>query len=122
MDLKKEIGKAIRKHRRKAGLTQMQLADKVGLTYQQIQKYELGKSALSVDRLCQIATALNVAVYALLPEMKDQHKPVLFIKEDIEDYLSDTEIRKIVSILRNLSNKKIIKSIISLLEEVEKLT
>lgn len=122
MDIKKEIGKAIRKHRLRAGLTQMQLADKVGLTYQQIQKYELGKSNISIERLCQIASALNIAVYALLPEMKDLHKPALLIKDEIEDYGSDTEIRKLVSLLRNLSNKKLIKSLITLLEEVEKLT
>jgi transcriptional regulator with XRE-family HTH domain len=56
------IGQQIRKRRRMLGMTQVQLARKVGIAPQQIQKYEIGENRLSVSRLVDIATALRVPV------------------------------------------------------------
>lgn len=54
------IGEVIRLMRKAAGMTQMMLADKVGVSYQQIQKYEKGASQLNVPRLLQFAKIFNV--------------------------------------------------------------
>ncbi len=61
----KQRGKLLRKLRDGAGLTQMKLAEKVGVSYQQIQKYENGKSTLSFRRIAAYAEALNVAAAEL---------------------------------------------------------
>ncbi len=58
----KEIGARIRAARKEKGLTQMQLAEKVGVSFQQIQKYETGKDRIFVERLQQIAQALEVPI------------------------------------------------------------
>jgi transcriptional regulator with XRE-family HTH domain len=56
------VGSRIRHQRALAGLNQTQLAMKVGVTFQSIQKYERGTNRVSASRLQQIATALNVPV------------------------------------------------------------
>ena len=55
-----EIGWKLRTMRHRSGLSQEQLAEQVGVTPQQIQKYESGQSKLNTDRLQQIAQALSV--------------------------------------------------------------
>ena len=59
-DLEKAIGARIRKRRMELGLTQIQLAGKLGLSYQQIQKYETGLNRISAGRLHQISRLLFI--------------------------------------------------------------
>ena len=49
--LNQQIGIFIRTLRRQHGLTQKALGEMLGLTYQQIQKYEHGKSSISIGKL-----------------------------------------------------------------------
>ena len=56
------VGKRIRHRRWMNGTTQQQLADQVGIKFQQIQKYETGMNRVSASRLWDIAAALNVPV------------------------------------------------------------
>lgn len=55
-----EIGAAIRRRRKALGLSQEQLAEKVGVSYQQVQRYENGITTLNVESLQRIARALDV--------------------------------------------------------------
>lgn len=56
------VGKRIRHRRWMNGTTQQQLAEKVGIKFQQIQKYETGMNRVSASRLWDIAHALGVPV------------------------------------------------------------
>ena len=56
------VGKRIRHRRWMVGMTQQQLADKVGIKFQQIQKYETGMNRVSASRLWDIADALGVTI------------------------------------------------------------
>ncbi|MGH1416564.1 MAG: helix-turn-helix domain-containing protein [Pelagimonas sp.] len=56
------VGKRIRHRRWLVGMTQQQLAEKVGIKFQQIQKYETGANRVSASRLWDIADALEVKV------------------------------------------------------------
>jgi transcriptional regulator with XRE-family HTH domain len=56
------VGKRIRRRRRLLGLTQQQLAEGVGIRFQQIQKYESGANRVSASRLYEIAEALDAPV------------------------------------------------------------
>ncbi|WP_273520857.1 helix-turn-helix domain-containing protein [Rhodosalinus sediminis] len=56
------VGKRIRRRRRLLGVTQQQLAERVGIKFQQIQKYETGANRVSASRLWDIADALEVQV------------------------------------------------------------
>jgi transcriptional regulator with XRE-family HTH domain len=57
------VGKRIRQRRWLVGMTQQQLAEKVGIKFQQIQKYETGANRVSASRLWDIADALDVPVH-----------------------------------------------------------
>ncbi|MGK7652480.1 MULTISPECIES: helix-turn-helix domain-containing protein [unclassified Roseovarius] len=56
------VGKRIRHRRWLVGMTQQQLAQSVGIKFQQIQKYETGANRVSASRLWDIADALDVEV------------------------------------------------------------
>ncbi len=56
------VGKRIRHRRWMVGMTQQQLAEKVGIKFQQIQKYETGMNRVSASRLWDIAETLEVPV------------------------------------------------------------
>ncbi len=124
MKSKSEIGEKIRKIRKSCGLSQMELAERVGVSFQQIQKYEKGKDRISVDRLQQIAEALGVS-------------PILFLQTEdnkVEEeramyqvnFLSKEE-KKLLRMFRTIKNKKIksgllqqLKGICDLEKEINK--
>lgn len=56
------VGKRVRHRRWLVGMTQQQLAEKVGIKFQQIQKYETGANRVSASRLWDISEALDVPV------------------------------------------------------------
>jgi transcriptional regulator with XRE-family HTH domain len=56
------VGKRIRHRRWMVGMTQQQLADKVGVKFQQIQKYETGMNRVSASRLWVVADAMGVSI------------------------------------------------------------
>jgi transcriptional regulator with XRE-family HTH domain len=56
------IGLRLRQRRMALGITQADLAKAVGLTFQQIQKYESGANQLASSRLYEVALALRVPV------------------------------------------------------------
>lgn len=61
------MGAKVRKFREISGLSQTELGEKLGVSYQQVQKYERGVSRLSVDTLLRLAQALDQPVGAFLP-------------------------------------------------------
>lgn len=56
------VGKRVRHRRWLVGMTQQQLAEQVGIKFQQIQKYETGANRISASRLWDISDALDVPV------------------------------------------------------------
>lgn len=56
------VGQRIRQRRWAIGMTQQQLAEVVGIKFQQIQKYETGMNRVSASRLWDIAQALKVSI------------------------------------------------------------
>ena len=55
------IGQRLRLHRKMMGMSQADLARRVGITFQQIQKYENGKNSISARRLYEFALLLRVS-------------------------------------------------------------
>ena len=61
-DIDLHLGRRLRRRRRLLGLTQQQLALRVGVRFQQIQKYECGANRISAARLWELAEALQAPV------------------------------------------------------------
>lgn len=61
-DIDRFVGHRIRERRIMMGLSQQQMADMIGVTYQQAHKYERGINRISAGRLFEIGQVLNVPV------------------------------------------------------------
>jgi|ERR1043166_857968 transcriptional regulator with XRE-family HTH domain len=61
-----EVGQRIRIQRNALGLSQTELADQLGVTFQQVQKYEKAVNRVGAGRLTKIAKALRIPVTNLL--------------------------------------------------------
>jgi len=59
------VGQKIRKIRKNRGLSQTQLGNGVGVTFQQVQKYERGTNRIGSSRLFKISSELKVPVGSL---------------------------------------------------------
>lgn len=68
------VGKRIRHRRWLVGMTQQQLAEAVGIKFQQIQKYETGANRVSASRLWDIAAALDIQVSFFFDGIDDKEK------------------------------------------------
>ncbi|MGY5877968.1 MULTISPECIES: WO male-killing family protein Wmk [unclassified Wolbachia] len=89
--------------------TQIDLADEIGVTYQEIHKYEQGYNPISIETLYKIAKALSVNTADLLPEPKVLN----------EDCYFEGEAEKILSLVRmyeKIENQELRKAIYSLVE------
>jgi transcriptional regulator with XRE-family HTH domain len=71
------VGKRVRHRRWMIGMTQQQLAEKVGIKFQQIQKYETGMNRISASRLWDISEALGA--------------PITFFFEGLDRSVPETE-------------------------------
>lgn len=81
------VGKRLRRRRRLLGLTQQVLGDKVGIRFQQIQKYECGANRISAARLFELSEALSVPIQyfyeGLMEDEVDLDDEMEFIAPDV---------------------------------------
>jgi transcriptional regulator with XRE-family HTH domain len=66
------VGSNIRIHRILKGITQTQLAERLGITFQQLQKYERGVNRVGSGRLAEIARVLEISITDLYEGMDAQ--------------------------------------------------
>ncbi len=81
------VGTRIRLRRSVLGVTQMTLADRIGVTFQQVQKYEKGTNRVGASRMQAIATVLSVPVSYFFDEAPGA----------AEDPAAENEVAKFIS-------------------------
>ncbi len=69
------VGRRLRRRRRLLGMTQQELANLVGVRFQQIQKYECGANRMTSSRLYDLSKALNVSVQYFFDGLEAQDAP-----------------------------------------------
>lgn len=84
------IGARLRAVRLDRGLSQSAVAHAIGITFQQLQKYETGKNRIAAATLVQITEALDADVTELLPALEDAADCVSL------DVLNSAELRNLV--------------------------
>ncbi len=89
------VGKRLRHRRWMIGMTQQQLAEQVGIKFQQIQKYETGMNRVSASRLWDISDALGVPVSFFFEGLSDDAKKADGAKVP-GDILADKEALELV--------------------------
>jgi transcriptional regulator with XRE-family HTH domain len=70
------VGQNIRIHRLDEGLTQTDLAKRIGVTFQQVQKYEEGRNRVGGSRLFKIADALELPLSTFFEGCNISHQRV----------------------------------------------
>jgi transcriptional regulator with XRE-family HTH domain len=88
------IGKNIRLERKLARCSQSAVGKAIGVTFQQIQKYELGRNGITAARLFELATYLNVPItrFFTMPQEQPLCEPHILEDDDtfkILSHLSD---------------------------------
>ena len=103
------LGRNIRLRRKSLGMSQSALGEAVGLTFQQVQKYERGKNRVSFSKLAGIATALQCKISDLIEGLEDG--------EDTSDghekstLLGETGLRRLAAL--NHSRARTLRSALS---------
>lgn len=87
------VGKRVRERRWMLGVRQQQLADNLGIRFQQVQKYETGANRISASRLWDIAAALEVPVSYFFEGLEGQASEFGGAQGDI---LTDKEAHELV--------------------------
>jgi transcriptional regulator with XRE-family HTH domain len=86
------VGKRIRHRRWLLGMTQQQLAEQVGIKFQQIQKYETGANRVSASRLWDIADSLGVPVSFFFEGLPTAQPSVTLVGEEHAKTASSTVV------------------------------
>ncbi|MBT4739787.1 MAG: helix-turn-helix transcriptional regulator, partial [Rhodospirillaceae bacterium] len=76
-DIDKHVGARIRERRIMMGLSQQQMADMIGVTYQQAHKYERGINRISAGRLYEITRVLSVPVSYFFDGLENNDEQVV---------------------------------------------
>ncbi|WP_114768324.1 helix-turn-helix domain-containing protein [Microvirga subterranea] len=103
----KEIGTRIRLRRTQIGMSQTKLGDALGITFQQVQKYEKGTNRISVGRLNQIAQTLGVNATYFLPEVDGTGLPAGVTP-------ADKDSLELLSLFDRLKSKSMRQAILAL--------
>lgn len=105
-----EIGRVVRLFRQNAGFSQEKLAEMVGVSFQQMQKYESGHTTLNIIKLQQIAKALKVSVSDFFDGKPTEH--VMLATQEVEllgafRKIKNNEMRACILKLVGNINKKV---------------
>ena len=106
------VGAHIRERRITLGLTQPQLAEQVGVTYQQMHKYERGINRVSAGRLFEIARVLSVPVSHFYEGIGEEgvrplplrERMVLEITRNFADITDERHQQALVALTRALAS------------------
>lgn len=95
----REIGEKIKKRRQEIKISQEELADVLGVTYQQVQRYENGTNRLNVENIQMIADALSAPLSYFFET--SQKIPVIAEKEA---HYKTTAENKLIRYFRKIKN------------------
>jgi len=104
------VGKRMRELRTMRGFSQSHVARKLGLSFQQIQKYEIGTNRISASRLYEIADLLNVKPSYFFEGLSGQDQG--------NELPMDHETAKIASLIARISDDKVKRRINTLIHEI----
>jgi transcriptional regulator with XRE-family HTH domain len=119
-----EIGKKIKELRLIRGMSQSDLGRKVGITFQQIQKYEKGTNRVLVSRLCDLAEALSVDIVYFFTVVPESNTEELSEGSTMFNYTndgSDADSKEMLGLVREyqkIKNKRLRNAIYSLIRSL----
>lgn len=124
------LGRRVRMRRLTLGMSQGELADRLGITFQQVQKYEKGANRISASRLQQMSDILEVPIlffYQGGPKAAgkaagrssgNNEGP---IEDYITDFLADADGHALIKAFAQIKNARLRRSVIDMVQAVAKL-
>ena len=121
----KHVGARVRMRRMMLGMSQEKLGDALGLTFQQVQKYEKGANRIGASRLQQIAHILQVPVsffFEGAPAAPGQ-QPVEGMSEApspayVSDFLATSDGLALTKAFMRIKDPKLRRRIVDLVEQM----
>ncbi len=118
------IGGRIREHRRRLGMSQPELAHFLGVTAQQVQKYEVGLSRVGSSRLQQIARKLHVPISSLFEPVASPTRNVTSSTASIDTailaWLGTPECIELNRAFKQIADPRIRRRVVALIVAVSK--
>jgi transcriptional regulator with XRE-family HTH domain len=114
------VGSRIRLRRTIAGISQEQLADGLGLTFQQVQKYEKGTNRVSASRLQHISEVLEVPITFFF-----EGGPNALVETagsdmgDINELMSSKETIALVTAFNSIKSPRLRQSVLNLVRAMK---
>jgi transcriptional regulator with XRE-family HTH domain len=106
------VGARIRLLRKRRKMSQAELGKAIGVTFQQIQKYENGKNRIGAGRLHLVATSLNVPIAELFDGVAESAKMLKATKS----LAFDSQAFRIAEAFVKISDKQVRSSLVDLAE------
>jgi transcriptional regulator with XRE-family HTH domain len=109
------VGAKVRVFRINRGISQTALAEKLGVTFQQVQKYEKGANRIGASRLSQIATALDISIAELFEPSREKKAA------DIDSpfkLLAEPGALRVLKAYVQTSNPAVRRAIVNLIEGI----
>jgi len=119
----KHVGSRVRMRRKMLAMSQTQLADALGLTFQQVQKYEKGTNRIGASRLQQISHILQVPVAFFFEGAPNasaphgSHGSALSVAQ-IDDFISDSNGLRLIGAFMRIDNVAVRRRIVMLVQEI----
>ena len=109
------VGSRVRMRRLMLGLSQDKLAESVGLTFQQIQKYEKGSNRIGASRLFQLAKALDVSVQYFYEDLQSAGGKG-GITDDLTSLLSTPDGLRLCRYFSAISDSRLRRTLLDLVQ------
>jgi transcriptional regulator with XRE-family HTH domain len=100
------VGSRVRMRRMLVGLSQEKLGDRLGLTFQQVQKYEKGSNRVSASRLYQMAQILSVPVQFFFDDLPETAKGTFASSPGFSEAAQETLIMDFINSSEGLQLNK----------------
>ena len=119
----KHVGSRVRMRRMMLDISQTALGDALGITFQQIQKYEKGTNRISASRLQHISNILQVPIqffFEGLPRTSgaSQGKAQAPSPAYVSDFLATSDGLSLTKAFMQIKDKKLQRSIVQLIEGI----
>ncbi|MBN9318254.1 MAG: hypothetical protein BGN86_01810 [Caulobacterales bacterium 68-7] len=109
------VGRQIRLRRKAIGLTQHAIAERLGLTFQQVQKYERGHNRVSASKLFEIANALQTDVGYFFQGMSSHNSaPPTHEDRAIAEFASSDFGRELILALNGVPARNVRRGMLAL--------
>jgi len=109
-----ELGRRIRAHRLRLGFSQEKLGAMLGLTFQQVQKYEKGTNRVSSGRLIEIAKLLGVHPMDLLEE--ERHSGSSSPNSSPFEFIQNARALKLLKSFSQIRDRELQHAVVDLCE------